>query len=206
MPNPEYFLGAFKRAADGAWRTTAFCDAPPRDLEGAVETAVWERRPLYCVPVPSDGAWAEARWTGQPPEPQTPSAAERGLSKRARQQSEEPSSWQEAAAAATAATATAAAAAQQQQAQAQQQQARDQDAATVDAAAAAAARAKQPKVAPGAAAGDAAPRDQARDQGAAGQQQPQEQQQQQQQEEPRPTCEPGDCIVYVSKKGVEKGG
>lgn len=72
MLNPEYYLGAYK-LPDGAWRTTQFSDAPPADLSAATDTAVWERRPLYCTRVPAESAWAEARWTGLPAEPQTPS-------------------------------------------------------------------------------------------------------------------------------------
>lgn len=75
MLNPEYYLGAFQ-LPDGTWRTTQFCDEPPAGLDAATDTKVWERRPLYCTKVPSESAWAEARWTGLPQEPQTPS--ERG--------------------------------------------------------------------------------------------------------------------------------
>jgi hypothetical protein len=72
MLNPEYYLGAFQ-LPDGSWRTTQFCDAPPPGLDAAAATRVWERRPLHCAAVPAESAWARARWTGQPPEPQTPS-------------------------------------------------------------------------------------------------------------------------------------
>lgn len=71
MLNPEYYLGAYQ-LPDGSWRTTQFSDEPPADLEAARETRVWERRPLYCSRPGPAGGWAEARWTGVPPEPQTP--------------------------------------------------------------------------------------------------------------------------------------
>jgi hypothetical protein len=78
MLNPEYYLGAYQ-LPDGSWRTTAFSDAPPPGLDGAVATRVWERRPLYCTRPAGASGWAEARWTGLPQEPQTPSARARAL-------------------------------------------------------------------------------------------------------------------------------
>jgi hypothetical protein len=247
MLNPEYYLGAFQLPG-GAWRTTQFSDTPPAELDAAHDTRVWERRPLYCTRPPSESAWAEARWTGLPPEPQTPSEPGRGwaggwagrilagtlrdgcgrarramldaqqytaagrrrlagsslpslslrplaarpapappppnpgaaerMTKRGRQESEEPLTIDRAAAAAAAAEAACTAVQRQ----------RDQN----GGAGAAVAATKQPKVAPLAAAGE----QQQRDQVGGGQEGQQAQQEQQQL--PGPTCEPGDCILYVS--------
>ena len=50
MPDPEYFLGAYSEAGDSAWQTTAFSDVAVPD--GSGHRAIWERKPLFCVPVP----------------------------------------------------------------------------------------------------------------------------------------------------------
>lgn len=50
MPDPEYFLGAYGEAGESAWRTTAFSDAAVPDAVG--RRAIWERKPLFCVPIP----------------------------------------------------------------------------------------------------------------------------------------------------------
>jgi len=185
MLNPEYFLGAYQ-LPDGTWRTTQYSDQPPADLNAAQDTKVWERRPLYCCRVPAETPWAEARWTGLPQEPQTPSAAERG-GKRGRMASEEPRGG---------------AVPMEELRALMEVRQRDQD---VDVDVAGRAATKQPKVvqpaggdagAPMAAAAAAQPE---RDQDAP--QQEGEDQQQEQQQLPGPTCEPGDCIVYVSLLG-----
>lgn len=71
MLNPEYFVGAYQQP-DGTWSTTVYSDTPPANLSAAIETKIWERKPLYCTLVPSETEWMNARWTGQPPEPPTP--------------------------------------------------------------------------------------------------------------------------------------
>ncbi len=50
MPDPEYFLGAYTGSAGQGWRTTAFSDAAVPSYSG--EHAIWERKPLFCVPAP----------------------------------------------------------------------------------------------------------------------------------------------------------
>jgi hypothetical protein len=46
-------------------------------VERAAASTIMERRPLLLSRVPYEQAWASAAWAGQPPEPQTPSAADR---------------------------------------------------------------------------------------------------------------------------------
>ena len=56
MANPEYYHGAVKQR-DGTWVTTKYGDAGGVDLESAADSKVWERRPLYCCPVPGMADW-----------------------------------------------------------------------------------------------------------------------------------------------------
>jgi hypothetical protein len=55
MYNPEYYVGAYKdKSTGGRWRTTKFTEkigagAEPDD---SAERKIWERRVLYCVPIP----------------------------------------------------------------------------------------------------------------------------------------------------------
>jgi hypothetical protein len=71
MLDPEYHIASFTRP-DGSTGITLYDDTPPVDLEQATQTNIWERRPLYCTPVPAESAWARAKWAGQPVEPSTP--------------------------------------------------------------------------------------------------------------------------------------
>ena len=58
MYNPEYYVGAY-RDAGGRWRTTKYSeDLGPADGPGQpADRKIWERRVLYCVPVPGESAW-----------------------------------------------------------------------------------------------------------------------------------------------------
>ena len=61
MYNPEYYVGAY-RDAGGRWRTTKYTeDLGPEDLgpgtHSPADSKIWERRVLYCVPVPGESAW-----------------------------------------------------------------------------------------------------------------------------------------------------
>ena len=55
MFDPEYYVGAW-RLPGQPWHTTKYSDgaAVPADAE----TAVWERRIFFCVPVPGEAPWA----------------------------------------------------------------------------------------------------------------------------------------------------
>ena len=67
MPDPEYFLGAYYKAGGSDWQTTAFSDEPAPDE--ADHRAIWERKPLLCMPVP-----------GQSMPKAAPTAAQTGIS------------------------------------------------------------------------------------------------------------------------------
>ncbi|KAF6143113.1 hypothetical protein GIB67_041181 [Kingdonia uniflora] len=56
MLTNEFYVGAFK---DGlSWRTNKFSDVSPFPMGSSSETRIWERRLLYCVPVPGQNSWA----------------------------------------------------------------------------------------------------------------------------------------------------
>jgi|TARA_B110000967_G_scaffold160242_1_gene166073 hypothetical protein len=59
MYNPEYYVGSY-RDTGGRWITTKYSeDLGPSDAESQVPTdrKIWERRVLYCVPLPGESAW-----------------------------------------------------------------------------------------------------------------------------------------------------
>eukprot|EP00249_Psilotum_nudum_P000776 c12897_g1_i1 orf=82-1905(+) len=57
MFNVEYYVGAFK---DGAtWRTNKYTDIATVPIISESEMQVWDRRPLYCVPVPGENSWVK---------------------------------------------------------------------------------------------------------------------------------------------------
>ena len=71
MYNPEYYVGAY-RDAGGRWRTTKYSeDLGPSDGPGQpADRKIWERRVLYCVPVPGESAWVrrlDGAGVGAPP-------------------------------------------------------------------------------------------------------------------------------------------
>ncbi|KAK9804871.1 hypothetical protein WJX72_009431 [[Myrmecia] bisecta] len=61
MLDPEYYVGAFQRT-DGSWQTTKYADVIDEEISTAPDKcAVWDRKPLYCVRVPGESAWCNAR-------------------------------------------------------------------------------------------------------------------------------------------------
>ncbi|GAU24472.1 hypothetical protein TSUD_319490 [Trifolium subterraneum] len=58
MLGNEFYVGVYK---DGSvWRTNKFTDISqyPIPMDSSAETRIWERRLLYCVPVPGLNPWA----------------------------------------------------------------------------------------------------------------------------------------------------
>ena len=100
MYNPEYYVGAYREeGANGpAWRTTKYTEDPGPGPSPGAEVAgqsggphdpssvkIWERRVLYCVPVPGESEWvrvADGAGAGAPP--RTPAKAREGDVKRRR--------------------------------------------------------------------------------------------------------------------------
>ncbi|XVF00377.1 hypothetical protein REPUB_Repub03eG0280300 [Reevesia pubescens] len=57
MLGNEFYVGAFK---DGnLWRTNKFMDVSQYPMGSSPDMCVWERRLLYCVPVPGQSSWTE---------------------------------------------------------------------------------------------------------------------------------------------------
>ncbi|XP_059666822.1 mini-chromosome maintenance complex-binding protein-like isoform X2 [Cornus florida] len=57
MLGNELYVGAYK---DGAmWRTNKFSDVPQVPICSSSDMRIWERRLLYCVPVPGQNKWTE---------------------------------------------------------------------------------------------------------------------------------------------------
>ena len=67
MYNPEYYVGAYKdRSTGGKWRTTKFTErisggnsvnTGESQPDDSAERVIWERRVLYCVPIPGESSW-----------------------------------------------------------------------------------------------------------------------------------------------------
>ncbi|GMP23627.1 hypothetical protein CsSME_00001157 [Camellia sinensis var. sinensis] len=58
MLGNEFYVGAYK---DGAtWRTNKFTDVSQFPMHSSADTRIWERRLLYCVPVPGQNSWTES--------------------------------------------------------------------------------------------------------------------------------------------------
>ncbi|KAA8533987.1 hypothetical protein F0562_031504 [Nyssa sinensis] len=58
MLGNEFYVGAYK---DGAiWRTNKFTDISQFPMGTSPDMRVWERRLLYCVPVPGLNSWTES--------------------------------------------------------------------------------------------------------------------------------------------------
>ncbi|KAI8029029.1 Mini-chromosome maintenance complex-binding protein [Camellia lanceoleosa] len=58
MLGNEFYVGAYK---DGAtWRTNKFTDVSQFPMDSSADTRIWERRLLYCVPVPGQNSWTES--------------------------------------------------------------------------------------------------------------------------------------------------
>ncbi|XP_022890993.1 mini-chromosome maintenance complex-binding protein [Olea europaea var. sylvestris] len=57
MLGNEFYVGAYK---DGdTWRTNKFTDTSQFPIAPSSDMRIWERRLLYCVPVPGQNSWAE---------------------------------------------------------------------------------------------------------------------------------------------------
>ncbi|KAF8394837.1 hypothetical protein HHK36_018774 [Tetracentron sinense] len=57
MLGNEFYVGVFK---DGSmWRTNKFKDVAANPMCSSSEMRIWERRLLYCVPVPGKNSWIE---------------------------------------------------------------------------------------------------------------------------------------------------
>lgn len=57
MLGNELYVGAYK---DGSiWRTNKFMDVAQYPIDSSSETRIWERRMLYCIPVPGQNSWTE---------------------------------------------------------------------------------------------------------------------------------------------------
>ncbi|XP_028778888.1 mini-chromosome maintenance complex-binding protein isoform X2 [Neltuma alba] len=57
MIGNELYVGAYK---DGSvWRTNKFMDVAQFPMGSSADMRIWERRLLYCVPVPGQNAWTE---------------------------------------------------------------------------------------------------------------------------------------------------
>ncbi|KAJ4970296.1 hypothetical protein NE237_003395 [Protea cynaroides] len=55
MLGNELYVGAFK---DGStWKTNKFMDVASSPMDPSSEMRIWERRVLYCVPVPGQASW-----------------------------------------------------------------------------------------------------------------------------------------------------
>lgn len=56
MYEPEYYVGAYVKEGENEWNTTKYCEHI--EVSGAIrDTALFERRVLYCVPVPGEQPW-----------------------------------------------------------------------------------------------------------------------------------------------------
>lgn len=57
MFNVEYYIGAYKDG--GIWRTNKYSDAAVLPPCAETDMQIWDRRPLYCVPVPGENLWVK---------------------------------------------------------------------------------------------------------------------------------------------------
>ncbi|XP_022134341.1 mini-chromosome maintenance complex-binding protein isoform X2 [Momordica charantia] len=62
MLGNEFYVGAYK---DGStWKTTKFTDSSQCPMGFSPDMRIWERRLLYCVPVPGQNYWTESSQLG----------------------------------------------------------------------------------------------------------------------------------------------
>ncbi|CAN6569080.1 unnamed protein product [Malus baccata var. baccata] len=58
MLGNEFYVGAYK---DGSvWRTNKFTDVPQFPMDSKPDMRLWERRMIYCIPVPGQNSWTES--------------------------------------------------------------------------------------------------------------------------------------------------
>ncbi|XP_061368046.1 mini-chromosome maintenance complex-binding protein [Gastrolobium bilobum] len=57
MLGNEFYVGAYKD--DSVWRTNKFMDVSQFPMGSSADMRIWERRLLYCVPVPGLNSWTE---------------------------------------------------------------------------------------------------------------------------------------------------
>jgi hypothetical protein len=60
MYNPEFYVGAYKDETTlGRWKTTKYTEEvePVLGRGSSREQKIWERRILYCVPIPGESVW-----------------------------------------------------------------------------------------------------------------------------------------------------
>ncbi|XP_038884242.1 mini-chromosome maintenance complex-binding protein [Benincasa hispida] len=63
MLGNEFYVGAYK---DGStWKTTKFMDSSQCPTGFSPDMRIWERRLLYCVPVPGQNSWTESSRLGE---------------------------------------------------------------------------------------------------------------------------------------------
>ncbi|KAK3230044.1 hypothetical protein Dsin_001925 [Dipteronia sinensis] len=58
MLGNEFYVGAYKN--DAVWRTNKYTDLPQFPMGEEPDMRIWERRLLYCVPVPGQNSWTES--------------------------------------------------------------------------------------------------------------------------------------------------
>ncbi|XP_076908974.1 mini-chromosome maintenance complex-binding protein-like [Bidens hawaiensis] len=63
MLGNEFYVGAYKN--NDTWNTNKFTDVSQYPMGASSDTRVWERRLLYCVPVPGQNSWVYATSDGQ---------------------------------------------------------------------------------------------------------------------------------------------
>tara|TARA_B110000977_G_scaffold197818_1_gene281308 strand:- start:14763 stop:16925 length:2163 start_codon:yes stop_codon:yes gene_type:complete len=83
MYNPEYYVGAY-RDTGGRWKTTKYTEdpGPVHSAGNATDRKIWERRVLYCVPLPGESAWVrrlDGAGVGAPP--RTPAKTNEDMTK-----------------------------------------------------------------------------------------------------------------------------
>ncbi|KAM0043028.1 putative mini-chromosome maintenance complex-binding protein [Helianthus debilis subsp. tardiflorus] len=62
MLGNEFYVGAYKN--NDTWNTNKFTDVSQYPMGTSSHTRIWERRLLYCVPVPGQNSWADATSDG----------------------------------------------------------------------------------------------------------------------------------------------
>ncbi|GAQ93090.1 hypothetical protein KFL_012920010 [Klebsormidium nitens] len=58
MFDPEYYVGAFKETPSSTWHTTKYTDVYDVPIASGPDAQVWERKLLYCVPIPGQSDWS----------------------------------------------------------------------------------------------------------------------------------------------------